>query len=121
MWCFLTHLCCFANCCRRICQSSFCTYRYYGLADADEVTFASSIALQAYFEGRPITAQDMEKCIAFWNENISEQTDPVGRKRKVCCEPYYIPCLDGTTFYKCIHHKRNIPYEDASDETKEVG
>jgi hypothetical protein len=28
-----------------------CVYTYFGLADADETAFASSIALQAYFEG----------------------------------------------------------------------
>ena len=61
-----------------------CTYRYIGLADADEVAFAAGIALQAYFEGRKITREDMHKCVDYYQQNISERTDPEGRKRNVC-------------------------------------
>jgi len=61
-----------------------CTYRYTGLADADETAFAAGIALQAYFEGRNITRDDMNKCLDHFREKISERTDPEGRKRDVC-------------------------------------
>ena len=103
-----------------LCQLMCCTYRYPGLANPDEVTFASAIALQAYFEGRPITPENMKECLEFWKTNISEQTDPVGRKRPVCCEPYIVPCCYGSLCHKAAHPKRNIPYGDASEETKEV-
>ena len=61
-----------------------CTYRYPGLADADETAFAAGIALQAYFEGRKISREEMNMCLEYYHENISERTDPVGRKRDVC-------------------------------------
>lgn len=59
-------------------------HRYEGIADADETSFAAGIALQAYFEGRAITRDDMDMCVKYWKENISEMEDPVGRKRDVC-------------------------------------
>ena len=58
--------------------------RYNGLADADETAFAAGIALQAYFEGRVFSKDDMDKCIEYWKDNISEMSDPIGRKRSVC-------------------------------------
>jgi len=67
-------------CCDMMC----CTYRYNGLADADETAFAAGIALQAYFEGRKITREEMNKCLDHYHDNISERTDPEGRKRDVC-------------------------------------
>ena len=68
----------------RICDICFCTYKYDGIADADETSFAAGIALQAYFEGRTISKDDMDKCLTYWRENISERGDPIGRKRDVC-------------------------------------
>jgi hypothetical protein len=61
-----------------------CTYRYTGLADADETAFAAGVALQAYYEGRNIVKDDMDKCLGYYRENIAERTDPVGRKRDIC-------------------------------------
>jgi hypothetical protein len=100
----------------------FCTFKYGGLADQDEVAFAASIALQAYFEGRTITKQDMDKCIDFWRNNIAEQTAPLERKRRVCCEPNYVPWPKCIRCHKCTHQKRDIPYadEEVTDEIKEV-
>lgn len=94
------------------CDMCFCTYRYPGMADAEEVAFASSIALQAYFEGRKITKEDMDKCVAYWRENISEENDPEGRKRDVCCEPYYVPFPTCEWLYEHCHSKREVPYGD---------
>lgn len=68
----------------RMCDMCCCTYRYAGIANADETSFAAGIALQAYFEGRVITKEDMDKCIKYWKENVSEMEDPDGRKRGVC-------------------------------------
>ena len=64
--------------------STFLSERYTGIADADETAVAAGLALQAYFEGRAITKDDMDKCIEYWKENVSEMSDPVGRKREVC-------------------------------------
>lgn len=105
-----------------ICQMMFCTYRYKGLSNPDEVAFAASIALQAYFEGRAITPDDMKKCIEYWRNNISERTDPIGRKRPVCCEPHFVPMPTCSTFYQFTHPAREIPYgeEEVTDHLKEV-
>ena len=92
-----------------------CTYRYEGLADADETAFAAGIALQAYYEGRVITPDDMQKCIRYWKVNISEMEDPIGRKRDVCCEPFCIPCCTCLPCYQCTHHHRNNPFDDEED------
>ena len=102
---------------------NFCTYKYRGLADPDEVVFASSIALQAFFEGRHITKQDMDTCLQFYRDNVAEVHDPVGRKRPVCMEPYFcVPWYDCTFCYTCCHCQRNIPYadEDVTEEVREV-
>jgi hypothetical protein len=99
-----------------------CVYRYAGLADADEAAFASSIALQAYFEGRVIQPEDMRECVKYWRENLSEQSDSIERKRQVFCEPKCIPWPNCTLFYKCIHPRRTVPYPDdqVTDELREV-
>mmetsp|Transcript_9732 Transcript_9732/g.17704 ORF Transcript_9732/g.17704 Transcript_9732/m.17704 type:complete len:331 (-) Transcript_9732:728-1720(-) len=106
------------------CDVMCCTYRYYGLADGDETAFASSLALQAYFEGRKINTEEMNQCVKYWRNNISELSDPVSRKRDVMCEPCCIPCFQGQTIYNYIcNRKRSIPYgsEDArTAELKEV-
>ena len=88
----------------------FCSYHYIGIAYPDEVAFAASIALQAYFEGRSISPNDMKKCIEFWTKNIDERGDPIGRKRPVCCEPVYVPIPPCIRCYKFSHHPRKIPY-----------
>ena len=96
-----------------VCSLLFCTYKYTGLADPDEFAFAASIALQAYFEGRSITKEDVDKCIVFWRNNISEKEEPIKRKRAVCCEPRCsVPCpSDGRYCYEYwTHGKREIPY-----------
>lgn len=100
----------------------FCTYRYRGLAQPDEVTFAAAIALQAYFEGRAITTEDLQQCIEYWKNNIALRTDPVGRKRPVCCEPYFVPIPMCTRCFKFTHPDRQIPYGDegVTDEMKEI-
>ena len=66
------------------CDICCCTYRYPGLADADETSIAAGIALQSYYEGRVLTREDLNKCVQYWRDNISEMSDPVGRKRDVC-------------------------------------
>ena len=105
-----------------LCKIWLCTYRYYNLADPDEVAFASSIALQAYFEGRKITARDMELCLDFWKTNISQQADPIARKRHVCCEPYFVPWVSCACCYAMTHPRRSIPFgeEETTDELREV-
>lgn len=95
-----------------ICDMCFCSYHYHSLADGDETAFASSIALQAYFEGRAITKEDMDECTEYWRQNISEQRNPEERKRSVMCEPCCIPCPTAQSLYNCCHFKRNIPYGD---------
>ena len=64
----------------------------------------------------------MAKCLEYWRDNISEQTDPSRRKRPVCCEPLYAPCLTFSRLQRMAHPKRNIPYaEDAvTEELEEV-
>lgn len=100
----------------------FCSYQYRGLAYPDEAAFAASIALQAYFEGRLITPTDMQSCIEFWKENISERADPIGRKRSVCCEPYVVPTPTCLCCYKFTHQPRTNPYplEKCTPEVIEV-
>ena len=93
-----------------------CVYHYPGLADADEAAFASSIALQAYFEGRPVTREDMDKCLEFWKKHVSEYSDPVERKRPVCLESISVPCLDCSIWQRLIHPKRRIPYGEPDDQ-----
>lgn len=105
---------------KRPCDMLCCTYRYIGLADGEEVAFASSIALQAYYEQRKLTRDDMDKCLDYWRNNISQRTS--GRKRDVCCEPYCVPCCTFERLYtSCTHCKRNIPYGgDDPRNTKEL-
>ncbi|GAX15728.1 hypothetical protein FisN_3Hh203 [Fistulifera solaris] len=105
-----------------LCLYCCCTYKYRGLAHPDETAFASSIALQAFFEGRNLSKEDMDKCIAYWRDNISEQTDPSRRKRPVCCEPLCAPCCTLSCIQRLTHPKRNIPYkgDDVTDELEEV-
>ena len=85
-----------------------------GLADADECAFACSIALQAFFENRNITREDMDKCLEYYRESIAEITDPEGRKRDVCCEPFGIPCLPSwkIPYERCCHMERTVPFAD---------
>jgi 7-keto-8-aminopelargonate synthetase-like enzyme len=77
-----------------------CSYRYFGLADADEVVMAASVALQAYYEGRPITREGMDKCIEYWRKEISELHDPEGKARSICCEHYQVPLFDCAFCYE---------------------
>ena len=80
---------------KRLCDIWFCTYRYTGIADPEETSVAASIALQAYFEGRRIGREDMERCIEFWRSHVSEMHNlgnPI-MKRDVMCEPLSIPCF----------------------------
>lgn len=100
----------------------FCSYRYTGFSNPDEAAFASAIALQAYFEGRRLTKQDMDRCLEFWATNIAEQTDPIRRKRPVCCEPYIVPWYSCLCCYSLAHPKRSVPYgdEETTRELKEV-
>mmetsp|Transcript_27282 Transcript_27282/g.57151 ORF Transcript_27282/g.57151 Transcript_27282/m.57151 type:complete len:488 (-) Transcript_27282:84-1547(-) len=104
-----------------LCKSWFCVYPYQGLAYPDEVAFACSIALQAYFEGRGISPEDMEKCLEFWRENVSEIENPHLR-REACCEPAKVPCCQMEGCYRCYHSPRKIPFADSevSDRTKEA-
>jgi hypothetical protein len=66
----------------------------------------------------------MQECLDYWKENLSEKSDPEGRKREVCCEPYFIPCPSCIRWYQCTHPKRNVPYAEDDDrntpEIKEV-
>jgi len=105
-----------------LCDLCFCSYRYQGLMHPDEVAFAASICLQSYFEGRALTRQDVDKCILFWKQNISEAG--TGIHRDVCCEPYVkLPCFTGLYCYKnWWHPRRNIPYkkDDITDELQQV-
>ena len=108
----------------RPCDMLFCTYRYYGIADGDETAFASSLALQAYFEGREIGRENIEKCLEYWRANISEMGDPTKNKRQVMCEPFAIPFPSCACLYRRMcQMKRVIPFagDDAkSEELKEI-
>lgn len=89
--------------------------------DADETAFAASVALQAYFEDRKFSEEDMNKCLEYWRNNLSERGDPVGRKRAVCCEPVECPMPNGSRLYQCTHIVRNVPYPpDDPRSTKEL-
>lgn len=103
-----------------LCDMLFCSFRYYGLANADEVAMASNLALQAYFEGRKMTKEKMDKCLEYWRNNVAEQTDPVNRKRDVMCEPFCVPWYDCEHLYQCFHCKRQIPYKKEDDRTAEL-
>ena len=100
----------------------FCTYQYGNLAYPDEVSFAASIALQAYFEGRHISRDDVDRCIQYWKDNIALRTNPLGRKRSVCCEPFIVPLPMGSKCYQFSHPEREIPYGDdkVTEELKEI-
>mmetsp|Transcript_55193 Transcript_55193/g.66447 ORF Transcript_55193/g.66447 Transcript_55193/m.66447 type:complete len:274 (+) Transcript_55193:807-1628(+) len=99
----------------------FCTYKYNGLADADETAFAASIALQAYFETRTITKEDVDKCIEYWRENVSERTAPLERRRRACCEPFRLPIPTCRRLQEYVCHcKRTIPYKDEEKITEEL-
>jgi hypothetical protein len=116
---------CFAGgwwCDEWCCQLCFCSYHYGGLADAQESAFAASIALQAYFEGRSITPEDMKQCLEYWRDNMCERMDPLRRKHPVCCEPFCIPTPTCGLCYKLAHPRRKIPHgvETATAETVEV-
>jgi hypothetical protein len=99
-----------------MCDLLWCTYKYTGLVDVDDFSFAAfaaSIAIPAYFEGRTITNDndDMDKCtlhILYWRENIREV--PVDQVRSVCCGQYQLPCcMQGQLCYKrFMHMKRAI-------------
>lgn len=105
------------------CSISPCTFRYHGLADGDEVAFAANLALQAYFEGRKINPEDMEKCLEYWHKNASEFHDPVNHKRDVMCEPFFVPCVPTVGLYRNICQcPRRVPYreEDTTREMKKV-
>lgn len=96
-----------------LCDICFCSYRYTNLADPDEFAFAASISLQAYFEGRAITKADMDKCILYWRNNISEKTAPEKRKRAVCCEEHIAipnPFTGILAYRNWTHVERKNPY-----------
>ena len=45
----------------------------------------------------------MDRCIEYWKVNISEMSDPVARKRAVCCEPSCsIPLCTGSWCYENV-------------------
>ena len=107
----------------RPCDMMCCTYRYPGFADPDEVAAAASICLQAYFEGRSITPENLQQCLDYWHAHISEAGD--GPKRDVCCEPHCIlPCPSDCSFYHkyICHPRRKLPVNDyqVTEELKEV-
>ena len=90
---------------------SICVYPYNGIANPDETSFAMSIALQAYFEGRKITKADMDKCLEYWRENIAEHTNLEERRRKVCMEnACRFPMPSCKWCYQLVRPKRNNPY-----------
>lgn len=72
-------------------------------------------------KGVLITPEDMERCLEYWRDNISETGDPRGRRRAVCCEPFSIPCCTCHRFYKFTHPERKMPYdEDDERNTPEL-
>mmetsp|Transcript_14858 Transcript_14858/g.32267 ORF Transcript_14858/g.32267 Transcript_14858/m.32267 type:complete len:269 (+) Transcript_14858:154-960(+) len=96
-----------------ICDMCCCTYRYDGIADADETAFAAGVALQAYFEGRVLTKDDIDKCIDYWKDNVSEMSDPIGRKHHICCEPFCVPCCTCSLCYEYVCNlPRDIPFDE---------
>uniref|UniRef100_A0A7S4J1H5 Uncharacterized protein n=1 Tax=Odontella aurita TaxID=265563 RepID=A0A7S4J1H5_9STRA len=103
-----------------MCDTLFCSYRYWGLADGDETAMASNLALQAYYEGRRMTKDDMDACLEYWRKNVAELTDPINRKRDVMCEPFCVPWYDCIDLYKCFHCRRQIPYKKEDDRTAEL-
>lgn len=103
----------------RLCAICFCSFRYDGIAHGDETAFAASIALQAYFEGRSITKEDMDKCVEYWRKNISERGNPIERRREVCCEPCEVPIPTCAGMYYCCHFVRKVPYAEDDDRNTE--
>ena len=104
-----------------LCDTLCCSYKYQNIADPEETAMASSLALHAYFEGRVMTRQDMEKCLEYWRDHISECDDPVGRKRDVCCEPFCVPFPSGVHCYRNICQlRRTPPYATESNQTEEL-
>jgi hypothetical protein len=104
-----------------MCDVLCCSYRYQNVADPEETAAASSLALQAYFEGRHMTRHDMEVCLRYWRENVSECADPVGRRREVCCGPLGVPCPSGVRCYRNVcQMKRPSPYASEANQTEEL-
>jgi len=106
-----------------ICDIMCCSYRYYGLADGDEVAAAANIALQAYYEGRAMTKDDMDRCLEYWRTELSELYDPKGKARPVCCKGYDMPLCRCLLCYEYVfHQKREIPFKDdeVTNELAEV-
>lgn len=111
-----------------MCNYLGCLYLYYGLADPDETAFASNIALQAYFEGRKLTKEDMDRCVEYYKENIVPKPAPPPDPRTLSwLYRFFLAVLDfikslikGELIYLCTHPKRNVPYTHPVPETKRV-
>ncbi|CAB9529109.1 expressed unknown protein [Seminavis robusta] len=106
------------------CDMMCCTYRYQGLADGDESAMASSLALQAYFEGRSFTQAQMEQCLQYWRDHVSEMGDPVHRKRPVLCQDTCsVPsCVPSEKIYQsiCQCPRKMPPHYEPTPELQQV-
>lgn len=103
-------------------------YIYHGLADPDEASFASNIALQAYFEGRKLTHEEMNKCVQYYQEHIVPKPPPPRDLRKtswlfrflLAVLDFVRSVLKGEVVYRMTHPVRNPPYKSPTPETNRV-
>ena len=63
----------------------------------------------------------MDSCIEYWKANISEMSDPVARKRDVCCEPSCnVPICTCTWCYENVtNFVRDNPFDEDDPECTE--
>ena len=67
----------------------------------------------------------MDRCIEYWKVNISEMSDPVARKRAVCCEPCSVPICTGSWCYENVtnvvrENPFGFDYPECTEEWMEV-
>jgi hypothetical protein len=92
-----------------LCNYCGCTYYYGGLANPDEVVFASNLALQAYFEGRHINKADFDKCITIFRESQVASRTCDERSQYDCAIP---ACVQ---VYNYAHHRRQPPSSPSNE------
>lgn len=92
------------------CGAMCCSFRYNGLAHPEEFAAAAGLALQAFFEGRALHPNDMERCLEFWRKHVWEKREDT---RQVCCEGFALGNpLNGSLCYQFWTHPfRSIPFK----------
>lgn len=111
-----------------VCNYCGCLFVYHGLADPDEAAFASNIALQAYFEGRKLTIQEMNKCVEYFKDLIAPKPPPPHNLRGttflfrflLAIFDFIRSVLKGEIFYRMTHPVRKNPFVPPTSETTRV-